>query len=163
MVNHFRTLLLNRPAETPGSRFSHHVPRAFRRIHGGPVHSALDSILFSLATTRERRDLAATLVFRLMAEHDAVWWIMETVDPRVSFDPRIPPVASLDDVPRVLPAIDGLAADLAIPGIQGLADESGRRREEVSALLAEARGTRRADRRIALVACAMCLSLDSRT
>ena len=98
MVNHFRTLILNRPplGEDAG-RFSQYVPRDFRPVDLDGVEAGFRRSLFGENSTREREELLSTVFLRLVLDYRETRQIAEGVDDRVTFDPRDPIFAQFSD------------------------------------------------------------------
>lgn len=162
MVNHFRTLLLNLPRVADQGAFGQFIPATFSSLRLGDVGGLLHSRLFTAADTRDKKELAATLVFRIMNEHEVVSKIMDGIDPRITFDPRAAIFEDPPSIVRVIPALSDLAAVMRIPTIFSLPGESGKHHDTVSSLVMESQRDHRPDRQVALMSCALCLSLDSK-
>jgi hypothetical protein len=164
MVNHFRTLLLNKGAVYPVPEFGEFIPTGFRPQGVESPEELVRGIILGAQTERNVLEFSATTNFRMMYDISEIRAIMDDIDPRISFDPRTNIVDSINSEDIIqLPAPDitwgALSRSKTLAAMSRTSGKHAQRIIDLSNRIAE---VRQDSHRVALFAAILCLRVDER-
>ena len=169
MVNHFRTLLLNKPPVAgEGVSFGQYIKMDFQPISLDGVEESLHLALFgnksTLISDRSRQEFVATMLFRLMLDFDSTRSIMEEIDTRLTFDPAEAMLVKIPDETRPnVPKISQIWRKIvSLSSFPALFNSSGQFSETLLELARLMGALKRDDHRVAVACCAYCLRLTEK-
>lgn len=163
MVNHFRTLILNREALPEKVLYGQYISTGFRPIPLTPEEVDFRRAILGNNPSRSEEEFAATLITRLVMDTRETQKIANAIDDRLSFDLREPILDDLGKNVLKIPKIDQIWAKiLSTKGFRRIFQSDGPNSEVMAGLFRSLSGLKRPDRKIAFAVTAYSLGLQER-